>query len=156
MTVVTATLSDSDKKQLLQLWNAEYPENLSYSTLQDFNTYLTALENPLHFLLLNKEKVIMGWAFSFDREATKWFGILLAEKCQGKGFGKQLLTELKKTTRELNGWVIDHDHDLKANGSIYYSPLPFYIKSGFVPQVSERLELDKISAVKIKWKDTTF
>ena len=123
-------LTNFNKKQLLQLWNAEYPKNLSYSTLQDFETYLNALGHPMHILLLNKESAIVGWAFSFDREAAKWFGILLDAKYQGQGFGKQLLTELKKTTRELNGWVIDHDLNLKANGSIYHSPLGSSLKVG--------------------------
>jgi hypothetical protein len=51
----------------------------------------------------------------------------------------------------LNGWVIDHNNDRKKNGLIYVSPLKFYEKCGFEIQNYMRLELDKISAVKIKW-----
>jgi hypothetical protein len=51
----------------------------------------------------------------------------------------------------LNGWVIDHNNDKRKDGLIYISPLKFYEKCGFEIQSDIRLELDNISAVKIKW-----
>lgn len=51
----------------------------------------------------------------------------------------------------LNAWVIDHDTDRKKTGEVYKSPLNFYLKQGFKKLPDQRLELDKISAVKIKW-----
>ncbi|MCB0473527.1 MAG: hypothetical protein KDC56_10755, partial [Flavobacteriaceae bacterium] len=58
----------------------------------------------------------------------------------------------KEKETELNGWVIDHDNDYKINGELYKSPLNFYLKNGFQKSSDRRLELEKISAVKIKWK----
>jgi hypothetical protein len=61
-----------------------------------------------------------------------------------------MLEIVKRKEIELNGWVIDHSKDKKKNGELYHSPLNFYLKNGFI-ELTKRLELDKISAVKIKW-----
>jgi len=52
----------------------------------------------------------------------------------------------------LNGWVVDGERYIKSNGEKYLSPLEFYKKNDFEILVGERLETEKISAVKIKWK----
>ena len=70
----------------------------------------------------------------------------------GKGFGTQLLNLGKEKESVLNGWVIDHDKDKKRNGENYISPLNFYLKNGFEVFPDNRLELEKLSAVKIRWK----
>ena len=62
-----------------------------------------------------------------------------------------MLDEIKNNEPVLNGWVIDHNNDKKKNGQQYISPLKFYEKCGFGILSDVRLELDKISAVKIKW-----
>ena len=62
-----------------------------------------------------------------------------------------MLDKLKKHETVLNGWVIDHHDDLKKNGQFYQSPLKFYEKCDFKIMTSERIELPKISAVKITW-----
>ena len=41
--------------------------------------------------------------------------------------------------------------DLIKNGKVYKSPLVFYLKNGFEIIENERLELEKISAVKVRW-----
>ena len=62
-----------------------------------------------------------------------------------------MLNTLKNDENTLNGWVIDHNSDKKLNGNIYQSPLEFYIKNGFETLSETRLELEIMSAVKIKW-----
>ena len=99
----------------------------------------------------NEENLILGWAFKFERENQKWFAIILSEIIKQKGLGRKMLNELKKEEQVLNGWVIDHNKDKKKNGEQYVSPLKFYEKCDFEILVDQRLELDKISAVKIKW-----
>ena len=57
----------------------------------------------------------------------------------------------KEKNSELNGWVIDHNKELKQNKEYYISPIEFYIKNDFRIIAETRLELENISAVKIKW-----
>jgi predicted GNAT family N-acyltransferase len=149
--IIKNKLNEQEKQQVLDLWNNEYPEKLSYNNLGEFDHYLKNLHNINHFLLTDNIDQILGWALTFERENEKWFAIILSEKVQGKGLGRKILEELKKVEPVLNAWVIDHNNDLKKNGQTYLSPLKFYEKCGFKIQTANRLELDKISAVKIKW-----
>jgi GNAT superfamily N-acetyltransferase len=147
----TIDLDEKTKNQLLNLWNTEYPEKLSYKDLAEFDDYLQKLTNLKHLLLTSEENIIYGWAFSFDRENEKWFAIILSEIVQGQGLGREMLNKIKQSEYVLNGWVIDHYNDKKKNGQTYTSPLRFYEKCDFEILKKERLELDNISAVKIKW-----
>lgn len=149
--IQTTELNEQAKQQVLDLWNNEYSEKISYNSLIEFDHYLQNLNNLRHFLLTIDIGIISGWAVTFDRDNEKWFAIILSEKVQGKGLGRKMLDELKQVEPILNGWVIDHNNDKKKNGLTYVSPLKFYEKCGFEIQSDNRLELDKISAVKIKW-----
>ena len=146
------SLSTSEKQEILVLWNNEYPEKLSYNSLEEFDTYLKKLSEQSHILLKDKDKIIRGWYFDFMRDNEKWFAIILDSKVHGKGIGTKMLALAKQKEKELNGWVIDHNGAKKQNGTPYSSPLNFYLKNGFKKLDNERLELEKISAVKIKWK----
>jgi GNAT superfamily N-acetyltransferase len=149
--IQSSELNEQSKQQLLDLWNNEYPEKISYNSLIEFDYYLQNLNNLNHFLLTDNSDIILGWAMVFDRDNEKWFAIILSEKLQRKGLGRKMLDELKQVEPILNGWVIDHNNDKKKNGLTYFTPLGFYKKNGFEIQTDIRLELDKISAVKIKW-----
>ena len=149
--IQTTELKEQAKKQLFDLWNNEYPVNLSYKNLEEFDNYLENLTELKHFLLSIDKDLILGWTMTFDRDGEKWFAIILSEKIKGQGLGRKMLNELKQIEPILNGWVIDHNNDKKKNGRTYFSPLKFYEKCGFEIQTGNRLELDKISAVKIKW-----
>lgn len=147
----THQLSQEQKEQILQLWNNEYPEKLAYKNIADFENYLEKLNEVNHFLLLNDNEKIQGWAITFKRENEIWFAIILSESLHGKGWGTKVLHELKRHKNELNGWVIDNNNDKKLNGNFYRSPLEFYIKNDFEVLSDIRLELKIMSAVKIKW-----
>ena len=150
--IKTLKLSKSQKQEICDLWNNEYPEKLNYRNLADFENYLKNLSIQSHIIMVDKDQNIKGWYFDFIRENEKWFAIILDSKFQGKGLGKKMLNLVKEKESELNGWVIDHSNDKKQNGEIYESPLSFYLKNGFEILVKNRLENEKISAVKIKWK----
>lgn len=122
-----------------------------YKSFLDFENYLEILTNQSHIVMIDEKQCIKGWYFDFIRDEEKWFAILLDSKIQGQGFGTQLLKQAKEGASELNAWVIDHDNDLKQNGEFYKSPLPFYLKNGFEKHSGIRLELDKLSAIKIRW-----
>lgn len=144
-------LNDTQKEQIFELWNNEYPEKLTYNSIAYFENYLNKLTEQNHYLLLDKNDEINGWATTFTRESEKWFAIIISEKLHGKGIGTKILNELKNNENTLNGWAIDHNSDKKTNGNIYQSPLEFYIKNGFKVLRETRLELKIMSAVKIKW-----
>ena len=150
--VKCSILSISERLEIFELWNKEYPEKLSYKSTREFDKYLENLTEQSHILLIDDDRKITGWYFDFIRENGKWFAIILDSKIQGKGFGTKILNLAKEKEIELNGWVIDHNMDKKRNGEYYKSPLNFYLQSGFEKLSKSRLELDKISAVQIKWK----
>ena len=145
-------LSKTDKKEIFDLWNNEYPEKLNYQTLSEFENYLGNLTEQSHILLRSENQSIKGWYFDFIRENEKWFAIILDSEYHEKGFGTKILNLAKEKESELNGWVIDKSNDKKKNGEPYKTPLNFYLKNGFEKFAKDRLELDKLSAVKIKWK----
>lgn len=145
-------LGEIEKREILNLWNDEYPEKLNYHTLSEFEEYLRSLTGQSHILMINENQSIIGWYFDFIRKNERWFAIIIDSKYQGKGLGTKLLKLGKEKESELNGWVIDKLGSKKRNGELYKSPLNFYIKNGFEKFENERLELEKLSAVKIKWK----
>jgi len=148
------TLDTALKKGVSDLWNKEYPVGLVYENTTAFNTYLKTLSNPFHALLFDDEGTLRGWHFDFMREHKKWFALIVDAGFQRMGYGCSMLQFAKEKESELNGWVIDHSGEKKKDGSPYLSPLEFYIKNGFTKS-EERLELDHISAVKIKWRRDT-
>ena len=144
-------LNEPAKKQVLALWNNEYPEKIAYNNMNEFDSYLQSLTNLTHFLLTNQNNQISGWALTFDRAGERWFSVIITENIKGKGWGRKMLDKLKQTESVLNGWATDHANDKKINGQQYISPIGFYEKCGFEILHEVRLELDKISAVKIRW-----
>jgi hypothetical protein len=67
-------LSLQEKEVLYQLWNTEYPEKLSFQTIDCFDLYLTTLSKTKHYLLIDEANKIKGWAFTF-RDDEDWFAI---------------------------------------------------------------------------------
>lgn len=149
--ITTKLLSHSQQSQILTLWNAEYPVNLAHKSIKGLQDFLAKMEDAHHVLLVEGE-VINGWYVDFIRDNERWFTLILRSEIHGRGYGTQLLNQAKALRPELNGWVIDHNNDVKLSGSVYQSPLAFYLKNGFqvIPEI--RLELDVISAVKIVWR----
>ncbi len=149
---ISNNLTADEKEEVVKLWNAEYPARISYSGIGDFEVFLDKQTNFRHFLLKDEHNKIKGWMAVFVRSDEKWFSIIVDSRDQKKGFGTLLLDKVRKSENELNGWVIDGAGNLKLDGSEYLSPIEFYRKNGFEILENERLENEKISAVKIKWK----
>lgn len=150
MKIVKAmSLDPIQKKRIMNIWNNEYPKLLSHETLFDFENFLTKLENTEHYLA-EIDNEIVGWIVTFQRNEENWFVILVDSKKQGKGIGTELLSIAKYNCIDLNGWAIDLDDYKKSNGQAYHSPIGFYQKMGF-EVTDERLDDEKLSAVKIKW-----
>lgn len=150
--IKTSKLSNLQIQEIYDLWNNEYPQNLNYLNITDFEDYLKNLNQKSHLLLVNEKHNIVGWYVDFIRENEKWFVLIVHAEYQGKGLGRKILNIAKEKEIELNAWVIDHSKEKKKTGNFYNSPLDFYIKNGFEIMPKIRLELKKISAVKISWK----
>lgn len=146
------TLSTTHKIAVRRLWNNEYPSQLGFGTEASLEHYLEGLEAPEHFLWLDDQRRVSGWAFRFTRDGQCWFAIILDRAIQGGGLGSFLLNRLKQQTAELHGWVVDHSNYLRADAMPYPSPLNFYLKAGFSVQAGCRLETPVLSAVKVVWK----
>jgi GNAT superfamily N-acetyltransferase len=144
-------LSKTDRKEILVLWNNEYPEKLNFQSLSAYEAYLKELSSQSHILMLDKHQKIKGWYFDCIREHEKWFALIIDSALHQQGIGTKMLAMAKEKAHELNAWVIDHNKSKKKNGQTYHSPLNFYFKNGFKKLTADRLETENISAVKIKW-----
>ncbi len=150
--IATDILLPQDKDRILQLWNAEYGAQLQKRDVTDLQAYFDALNRLRHYLLRNEENEIVAWAATFSRDNARWFAIIIARTWQRQGLGAQLLQALKQNENELNGWVVDHHNDRRADGTPYISPMGFYLVQGFIILPEERLETPQISAVRIRWR----
>jgi predicted GNAT family N-acyltransferase len=146
----TAILSDNQIQKIDVLWNQAYPKNL----INRFAILLTDASNYRHFIIENDAREIVAWAVLFDKENETRFSIIVGEASKGMGLGGQLMDALKQACPCFYGWVIDHDNDLKNDGTNYPSPLTFYLKHGFEVLSEQRLDTPIIKAVKVKWSAT--
>ena len=73
-------LSDEQKARVVEWWNAEYPASISYADVSGFDEYLNNRADKRHFLLIDEEQAdeIVGWALTFERDAARWFTIVIA------------------------------------------------------------------------------
>jgi len=146
--IKTSYLTDTQTRQINQLWNDEYPIKLK----DRFEILLNGVENFNHYLIEDEHKNILAWAVDFEKDNEVRFSIIVDSKHQGKGLGKALIERLKEDLGDFYGWVIDHHQDQKANGAFYQSPLSFYIKQGFEVLHDTRIDTDLLKAVKISRK----
>lgn len=142
-------LSDQEFGQVFQLWNSEYPIGINYPSLETFQEFLKNLGDKKHYLIKAGNE-LSGWLMSFDRNDGRWFSIIISPRHQKKGIGKELLQFVMSHEQNLQGWVVDHDGDVKADGSPYPSPIDFYVKLGFGIYPEQRFEKPGISCVKIQ------
>ncbi len=145
------TLTELQKKQIVEIWNAEYPVGLKFSSIQGFEDYLSKINDLNHYLIESDQKVI-AWMSTFLREDDRWFAMIINAEYQKQGLGRQLLEAAKADHQELNGWVVDHEDYIKDDGETYLSPMQFYLKNDFEIVSDCRLELPQLSAVKIIWR----
>ena len=143
---ISKSLTEDQTNHIDYLWNEVYPVKLK----NRFGLLLKGINEYNHHVLLNEADQVIGWAVAFLRDEEIWFSILVSGANQNKGYGKMLIDSLKQNCKNLCGWVIDHNNDLKQDGSTYYTPMQFYQKNGFTV-TADRIESDMISAVKIKY-----
>lgn len=148
---IKSDLTADQKEIVTKMWNAEYPKQLSYSGVADFEKFLNGISDRRHFLLFDENESIKGWLVTFTRENERWFSVIVDGNEQRKGCGTTLLNELKRSESDVNGWIIAHDDYFKSSGEKYPSPSGFYSKNGFTILPDVRLEKEDFYAVKINW-----
>lgn len=144
-------LTKPQKVEILGLWNDEYPAQLNHESVDTLETYLNGCRAKKHWLAIDENGTICGWFMSFERNAERWFAMIIHRKHQGKGLGKLLLTKVKLIEPSLNGWAVDEIGYQKQDGTAYNAPLEFYIKHGFTLAPEVRFETEILSSVKIVW-----
>lgn len=148
----TKILNKRQKRDIIFLWNQEYPKKLQLPTLIDFESYLQGLGDKNHIILTDETNSVRGWLMYFIRDGERWFAMLIDASQQGKGLGSKFLNLAKRRNKELNGWVIDNDKETKENGHNYKSPIGFYQKNGFEILDEIKLEKKEIKGIKVRWK----
>ena len=149
---IKPTLSQEQKEIITRLWNAEYPEQIKYENVEEFEAFLDRITQHKHFLLFDDGENLKAWLVSFNREGERWFSIIVDGSEQKKGYGTRLLNEVKQHENELNGWVVPDDNFLKTNGEKYLSPLEFYQKNGFTILENITNKKGDLYFIKINWK----
>lgn len=144
-------IRSTERSAAMALWNREYPQVLRYAAPDDFDTYLEKLQDVRHYFLKDADDTLYGWAFTFTRDSATWFGILLDQAVQGKGHGRRLMDRMKRESAQLNGWVTVSPDAVKADGSLYRSPLGFYRKNGFLELPDITLQIGDLLLLKVTW-----
>ncbi len=153
MKIITQNhLSPEQKETALRIWNTEYPVKLVMPGMEQFDKFLDTITDKEYYLLLNADNNIAGWATAFTTGPVRSFFIMIDGAYHGKGYGTQLLDHIKQHNTKLFAWAIDHDEDVKPDGSPYPSPIAFYRKNGFTVNEDLRLENELLSAVNILWE----
>ncbi|MCI5055364.1 MAG: hypothetical protein MRY83_04600 [Flavobacteriales bacterium] len=94
--------------------------------------------------------------YSLQEMASVFFQLLLEIQLKKKGIGSHLISFLKKNEEILNGWIVEDDMKyIKRNGEIYLSKIQFYKKLGFEIRYEDKWVTDRITTIKIKWKQLT-
>jgi GNAT superfamily N-acetyltransferase len=152
MIISTSVLNVKQQAEFLNCWNEVYPLNLKFDDLGKMQSYFDGLQQLQFFLLVDESISATAFSFRFMRDEELWLAMFMPPSMQGKGYGSILLEELTENVDTISAWVVDHDLDVKADGSPYRSPLQFYLKNGFKVQEGVRLEIGAISAAKLIWK----
>jgi GNAT superfamily N-acetyltransferase len=142
----TKTLSETQFQQIDTLWNSSYPVPLK----DRFGILLDGCSDYNHYVLEDELGRVAGWAVNFVISGENRFSIIVHPGYKGKGLGKQLIQRLRADHDELYGWVIDHNNDIKEDGTPYISPLPFYEQLGCTVLMDQRLDTELIKAVKVR------
>jgi GNAT superfamily N-acetyltransferase len=152
---LTKELTQREKLEIIKLWNQEYPRAMAHAEFSDFEKYLQGLAEVHHILLFEEEEHVLGWLIYFLRDNEQGFALLLDSSLQGKGWGSKILDRAKELNSELNGWVVDHEGELKQNGKPYRSPTEFYRRNGFEIRQDIQRTMKDVSCIKVIWKSNS-
>lgn len=145
------TLSDKQIEDTFHLWNREYPKLLGHKDKLSFKVFLSQLDDVEHQLVEDENNDVVAWLFQFRREKENWFGLIIDRDYQKSGIGSELIRSAKLKNNKLNGWVVEESIYEKEDGTIYNSPLEFYLKNEYKPIGHDIFESNNIKVIKIRW-----
>ena len=145
------SLTTDQKRQIVNLWNNEYPKDLSLAGVEGFDAYLEKLADKHHLLIVEHGQVV-GWLIYFIRDGERCFAMILDPSVQGKGLGTALLGKAKEYNSVLVGWVIEANDHLKNDGTFYTSPVNFYKKAGFKILADVVTDKNGIKGIQVRWE----
>ncbi|PVX51899.1 acetyltransferase (GNAT) family protein [Balneicella halophila] len=148
----TDKLSPVIRKEIRAIWNEEYPKVIIEKSQDKFDEYIKSLKDAKHVIVIDESGHIQGWYADFIRDDDRWFLILLSSKIQGKGIGKELITNARQNNDRLNGWAIFSNHYKKSDETLYKSPIAFYKKLGFTIRKDIIFRTEIMETVKIEWR----
>jgi len=122
---------------------------MAYPDLEALQAYLDRCTNPRHFKV-HENDLLQAWLCTFDRNASRWFVMIIDRNYQGKSIGTALLKSAMSEEEEMNAWVVEHDNYRLQDGGRYCSPLAFYLKLGFHTQ-ENRFDDGELQAIQILW-----
>ena len=143
----TKEITERQWSQINTLWDEEYPVKLNGR----FPILFDGADWYNHYIMEDEHNNVIAWAVDFQKDNQIRFSIIVDTNHKGQGLGGMLIEKLKSENSEFYGWVIDHNDDLKSNGTTYHSPMPFYLKHGFEILPDIRIDSEMIRAVLIKW-----
>jgi len=144
-------LAEADWESIMQLWNAGFPVEVQIPSVLALRKIIDDA-NCKHYVIRDASLRIEAWLGVFDRYDTRWFSILVSPEAQGLGMGKTLIQHAKTLEPCLEGWVVQSDTHLHANGSPYKSPLAFYKKLGFRLNPNRFPSDGKLDVMCVKWR----
>jgi hypothetical protein len=148
-----SSLNTEIKITLYELWNKEYPTQVRFNYLIDFDNYINNLASQKHIIIRANNGEIVGWVVEFIENNEFWFNLIIKRKFQEKGYGSMLLSKLKEGKWSINAWVVDHNNYKLVSGKTYQSPTKFYLKNDFLLVNDVKLRGESINAVKMIWRE---
>jgi len=71
-------------------------------------------------LLIDELNQLRGWFMYFERNNDIWFAVIIDSLLHGRKLGTKLLTLAKSKTKDLNGWITEHNNEFRKRRSIYF------------------------------------
>ena len=97
---ITRSLSESQKCDLLKLWNSEFPTQIGFEDMEALEAYLHKLGNKKHYLI-DDQDVMVAWLCVFERNDEVWFIIIISLDHQGKRLGSRLMKAAQEDNKAL-------------------------------------------------------
>ncbi len=151
--VEQSSLTRHQIERLFEIWNAVYPVEFQYGTIDELIIYLPKMTKPRHYVAYDQNDRMVGWLVTLERNDTRWFIVLVDKTHQKVGLGSALLNNAKLEGCDLSGWVVLNETYKTQDGSPYQSPAAFYAKAGFEVDRSDSVTARGLTSYRVHWRN---